>query len=352
MAKSDTQKVFTQKDIDKLVNEQNRAILVYEGDVYDATDFKVTHPGGPKYIDDFVGKDMTEAFYENEHTKIALRLLKEIKIGTLDSSTDKKISVSTNHSETRMKEIEDEAWRDLVDPAKGTVYQVFSKLNKEQYMKFINDPKHLTKPGDEHRMFQWDWIEVFSRTPWYYIGMFWGPVTLFKLWQSSFFCSPVEMLIYFLCGAFFWTFMEYTLHRFIFHMETYMPDNKFFIATHYMFHGVHHSFPMDKDRLVFPVVPAIIIYLGVYAMISSALPRFMWDATLAGIIGTYMLYDMGHYYLHHAQPLEVVQYRKKYHMYHHYKDPDNGYGITTSFWDIIFGTELDMSKKNTTKSTS
>ena len=32
-------------------------------------------------------------------------------------------------------------------------------------------------------------------------------------------------------------------------------------------------------------------------------------------------------------------------MYHHYKDPDNGYGITNSFWDKVFGTELDMTKK-------
>ena len=71
------------------------------------------------------------------------------------------------------------------------------------------------------------------------------------------------------------------------------------------------------------------------------------DVIMGGVVFAYMLYDMGHYYLHHAQPLKQAEYRKKYHMYHHYKDPINGFGITTSFWDIVFGTEIDLTKKAT-----
>ena len=80
-------RAMTQDDVDKLVKQDNRAIVIFEGDVFDATDFKITHPGGPKYIDDNVGKDITKLFYENEHSRIARRLLKEIKIGTLSTST-------------------------------------------------------------------------------------------------------------------------------------------------------------------------------------------------------------------------------------------------------------------------
>lgn len=31
---------------------------------------------------------------------------------------------------------------------------------------------------------------------------------------------------------------------------------------------------------------------------------------------------------------------KKYHLQHHFMDYENGFGVTSRFWDRIFGTEL------------
>ena len=31
---------------------------------------------------------------------------------------------------------------------------------------------------------------------------------------------------------------------------------------------------------------------------------------------------------------------KKYHLQHHYADYANGFGVTSRFWDVVFGTEL------------
>ena len=31
---------------------------------------------------------------------------------------------------------------------------------------------------------------------------------------------------------------------------------------------------------------------------------------------------------------------KKYHLAHHYQDSENGFGVTSRFWDRVFGTEL------------
>jgi 4-hydroxysphinganine ceramide fatty acyl 2-hydroxylase len=31
---------------------------------------------------------------------------------------------------------------------------------------------------------------------------------------------------------------------------------------------------------------------------------------------------------------------KKYHLEHHFKDYENGFGVTSPFWDRVFGTEL------------
>lgn len=35
---------------------------------------------------------------------------------------------------------------------------------------------------------------------------------------------------------------------------------------------------------------------------------------------------------------------KKYHLQHHFADYENGFGVTSRFWDRVFGTELGMPK--------
>jgi len=39
--------------------------------------------------------------------------------------------------------------------------------------------------------------------------------------------------------------MEYSLHRWLFHFDNWLPDNHFFICFHFLMHGVHHFLPMD-----------------------------------------------------------------------------------------------------------
>lgn len=329
-----------------MVHDEHKAIVIFEGDVYDTTDFKITHPGGPKYIDDNIGKDISQIFYDNDHSKIALRLLNETKIGTFQEQTNGNSTKNHLNGKERMKEIENEAWREIIDPAQGTIYQVMTKLNYDEYLNFVNDPKHLTRPGDIHRMFKTPFLDFFSRTPWYHIVWFWSPVVLYKIWQGFDHLSLIELVLYFLFGMFTWTFIEYSLHRFVFHMEIYIPDNRILRGIHFMFHGVHHAFPMDKDRLVFPIAMAIPLYFLIYYLLSLIYPKTGMDVIMGGVVWMYIFYDAGHYYFHHAQPIKAAEYRKKYHMYHHYKDPYKGFGISTSFWDIIFKTEIILPKKS------
>ncbi|KAL9252526.1 Dihydroceramide fatty acyl 2-hydroxylase FAH1-like protein [Drosera capensis] len=57
-----------------------------------------------------------------------------------------------------------------------------------------------------------------------------------------------------------------------------------------------------------------------------------------GLLG-YVMYDVTHYYVHHGQPAnDVVQSLKKYHLNHHFRIQDMGFGITSSLWDKVFGT--------------
>ncbi|MBA4055581.1 MAG: fatty acid hydroxylase, partial [Marivirga sp.] len=50
----------------------------------------------------------------------------------------------------------------------------------------------------------------------------------------------------FFLGVISFTWVEYNMHRFVFHMSTY---SKFRAKLQYVIHGVHHEFPKDKDRL-------------------------------------------------------------------------------------------------------
>src|SRR5918993_5008783 len=50
----------------------------------------------------------------------------------------------------------------------------------------------------------------------------------------------------FVLGVLTFTWVEYNMHRYVFHMSTY---SKFRSKLQYVIHSVHHEFPKDKDRL-------------------------------------------------------------------------------------------------------
>jgi 4-hydroxysphinganine ceramide fatty acyl 2-hydroxylase len=145
-------------------------------------------------------------------------------------------------------------------------------------------------------------------------------------------------------GVICWTLAEYLLHRFLFHGEEYwLPNNPKVLAHHFLIHGIHHAFPMDRHRLVFPVLPG---YLIMYGIILTPIRNFMdseyQGATIAGIIGGYVIYDLIHYFLHHSSPKKgYFKSLKTYHMQHHYKNGSQGFGVSSKFWDYVFLTQIE-----------
>jgi 4-hydroxysphinganine ceramide fatty acyl 2-hydroxylase len=39
------------------------------------------------------------------------------------------------------------------------------------------------------------------------------------------------------------------MHRFLFHVDEWLPDNRWALAAHFLLHGVHHYLPTDRYRL-------------------------------------------------------------------------------------------------------
>lgn len=116
-------------------------------------------------------------------------------------------------------------------------------------------------------------------------------------------------------------------------------------TLHYIFHGCHHKHPSDRLRLVFPPVAASILAFPLFVFFRCLLSGPVTMAVFGGGLLGYIHYDLTHYYLHHGSPRDkVVKERKMYHMRHHFKMQSHGFGITSKFWDRMFGTVIPERK--------
>lgn len=139
---------------------------------------------------------------------------------------------------------------------------------------------------------------------------------------------------FYITGLFTWTLMEYILHRFVFHIDEYLPFMKRF---HYVVHGIHHEYPKDVERLFMPPVPGTLIAFALfvfwYLFLGLSSLAFM-----AGITNGYLLYSYIHYRVHTNPATKFFQRLWVHHARHHYKYPDKAFGVSSPFWDIVFGT--------------
>lgn len=91
-----------------------------------------------------------------------------------------------------------------------------------------------------------------------------------------------------------------------------------------------------------PPALTILIGLPVIHLTHQLLSTSKAHAFVAGAFFGYVCYDCIHYYLHHAQVIRVhFGEMKRYHLAHHYKNYEGGYGITSKLWDHVFGTVLE-----------
>ncbi|KAF5944073.1 hypothetical protein HYC85_018150 [Camellia sinensis] len=211
----------------------------------------------------------------------------------------------------------------------------------EAYEEWVHQPV-VSKEGP--RLFENDILEFFTRTVWWAIPIVWLPVVCWFVSKAVEMGVPSTQIIVSLVGGiFFWTLLEYCLHRFLFHIKT----NGYWGNTlHYLLHGCHHKHPMDRLRLVFPPAGATCIAVPLWYLIKLTTPSSIAPTFFGGVLLGYIMYDCTHYYVHHGKPNKGVSSNlKRFHMNHHFRIHDKGFGITSSFWDIVFGTPPPKSSK-------
>ena len=204
-------------------------------------------------------------------------------------------------------------------------------------------PVEKNRDSESIRLFKSDFMEFFTHITPQAIVIIWLPVVFLLLFTSSG-ISLVNITIGFLIGLFVWTLAEYTLHRFVFHFPPKTPRME---RITFLFHGVHHAQPQCKTRLVMPPVvalPVAALFYGLFwLIIGTGLGTPEWVHPLtAGFLTGYLIYDLTHYATHHW-PMRsgYLRYLKRYHMAHHFKNPDGLYGVSSPAWDYVFGTTAD-----------
>lgn len=205
----------------------------------------------------------------------------------------------------------------------------------------MSHPYSINHSETPIRLFKSDLLEFFTHITPATVVAIWLPAASVFLWQAFVLGAGLHILFGFLLGLFLWTLIEYLLHRFIFHFE---PHGAFQERVIYLFHGVHHEQPQCKTRLVMPPVVsiplAVIFYALFYGVFVGLLhtPRLL-SPLMAGLIIGYLIYDLTHYAAHHF-PMKwgFLKFIKRYHMQHHYKTPEQRFGVSSPLWDFVFGT--------------
>lgn len=137
-------------------------------------------------------------------------------------------------------------------------------------------------------------------------------------------------------GLMIWTLTEYLLHRFLFHYPAKSRLGRWLV---FLFHGVHHDAPRDRTRLVMPPAAAVLILAFLWFLFSLFIPYPLIEPFIAAFVVGYLIYDYIHYATHHfSMKHPLLRFLKQYHMHHHYSSDEGRFGVSSPFWDIVFGT--------------
>ncbi|GAA4912725.1 sterol desaturase family protein [Mucilaginibacter defluvii] len=190
------------------------------------------------------------------------------------------------------------------------------------------------------RMFKNDILESLSKVSFYVPIIIFVPVIGVCTYYSLFVDGQpfLNFAGLFLGGLFVWTFIEYVMHRFVFH---FVPKAKWALRLHFIFHGVHHDYPSDAKRLVMPPSASIPLATGFYFLFKFVFPDLYVNGLFSGFILGYLMYDISHYAIHHFNFKGSFWKKiKQHHMLHHYQDPTKGYGVSSPLWDKIFRSDF------------
>ena len=134
-----------------------------------------------------------------------------------------------------------------------------------------------------------------------------------------------------LAGLAMWTFIEYWVHRALFHHAPILRE----------MHATHHRQPELLVGAPPAILPAALVAFAF--AIFGILGQATCETFLIGLLAGYFVYSFMHYAAHHVRSrrFRYLVVLKHWHMRHHFGPADRNFGVTTGFWDHVFGTAHD-----------
>jgi len=205
---------------------------------------------------------------------------------------------------------------------------------------------YISNSEESIRMFKNGFMESLSKVHFAVpLFIFLPAITIFIYKAIAGGISLLNFGLYFAIGIAVWTATEYLMHRFIFHFH---PTTEWGKKLSFIMHGVHHDYPRDKKRLVLPPSVSLPLSTGFYFLFASFLKTPLLYAFFPAFLIGYLIYDMLHYAMHHYNfKSGLMKKVKQHHMLHHYQNPEKGYGVSTSLWDIILRSGFDEKQPKT-----
>jgi len=200
-------------------------------------------------------------------------------------------------------------------------------------------PKHKGSP----KLFENPILEKLTHTHISFPLIIFGVISVALIYYGLIekgFEAPI-MIGLFATGLFFFTFVEYIMHRYLYHIPATSDKKK---KISYTMHGVHHDYPKDKSRLAMPPVLSLIIVTVLFIIYRAVLGDYVFGF-LAGFLIGYAAYLAVHYSVHAFKvPNNFLKVLWQHHSIHHYRESDRAFGVSSPLWDHIFRT---MPRKTT-----
>lgn len=138
----------------------------------------------------------------------------------------------------------------------------------------------------------------------------------------------LEIMAFSLLGLTGWTLIEYLLHRFVLHG----------LRPFSTWHAEHHRCPaalITTPTILSAALIAVLVFLP--GLILGGLWRGC--ALTFGILTGYLTYSITHHASHHWRANHAwMKQLKHWHALHHSPHTQPGhYGVTSGFWDYVFG---------------
>lgn len=169
---------------------------------------------------------------------------------------------------------------------------------------------------------------------------------LVHAWREG---QAVRALAFAAAGLALWTAMEYFVHRYLLHVA-FPPGGRFWRrALHKLFdasHADHHAQPWDGYHINGHLDT---LFVAVWLVpLSFLAPPHTASVAVAALFVAYLAEEWAHHAMHYRNySWRYFQYVRRRHLYHHSRHGvGTAYGITSDFWDKVFGTRIPLPQRD------